>query len=164
MPKQAMNYDNAVIYKIVCNDLTITDCYVGSTTNFIKRKYQHKCASKINTEQVYKFIRENGDWDNWSMVLVEEYPTTSYLLLGQRERYWIETLNANLNFQFPTRTDAEYYQDHKEHLLEYQKQYYELKKEEISKYKKQYREQNKELLKQKRILRKNEKKAFSAEL
>ena len=126
MPKQAMNYDNAVIYKIVCNDLTITDCYVGSTTNFTKRKYQHKSASKINTEPVYQKIRENGDWINWSMILVEEYPTTSKLLLEQRERYWIETLNAKLNFKIPTKTKREYQQEHKEQKYNYDKQYYDV--------------------------------------
>jgi hypothetical protein len=32
------NYQNTVIYKIVCNDLSIKDLYVRHTTNFRKRK------------------------------------------------------------------------------------------------------------------------------
>ena len=48
MPRTNVNYKNTVIYKIVhydeeqCNEV-----YVGSTTDFYKRKYQHK--SKCNT-------------------------------------------------------------------------------------------------------------------
>ena len=33
---------NYVMYKIVCNDLNINDCYVGHTTNFNNRKSDHK--------------------------------------------------------------------------------------------------------------------------
>ena len=42
MPKTKINYENAIIYKIVCNDLNIKDLYVGHTTDFIRRKYDHK--------------------------------------------------------------------------------------------------------------------------
>ena len=34
-------YANTIIYKIVCNDLNITDCYVGNTTKFTNRKSPH---------------------------------------------------------------------------------------------------------------------------
>jgi hypothetical protein len=144
MPKLPMNYNNAVIYKIVCNDLTITDCYVGSTTNFTKRKCQHKCNCKIQPQKVYEFIRQNGDWDNWSMILVEEFSTTSKLLLEQRERYWIETLNATLNKYVPSRTGKEYYQDHKEDISEQKNQYRQDHKEERSEHQKQYYQDHKE--------------------
>ena len=33
-----VNYENAVIYKICCKDPTITDNYIGSTTEFRKIK------------------------------------------------------------------------------------------------------------------------------
>ena len=118
-----MNYNNAVIYKIVCNDLTITDSYVGSTTNFIKRKYQHNDACKTKNLKIYQFIREHGGWNNWSMVLVEEFPTTSRLLLGQRERYWFEILGSTLNYNIPARSDKEYRDDNKDKIVEYQKLY-----------------------------------------
>ena len=42
MPKKDIDYSKTIIYKIVCNDLNITDVYVGHTTNFIKRKARHK--------------------------------------------------------------------------------------------------------------------------
>jgi hypothetical protein len=144
MPKLAMNYDNAVIYKIVCNNLTITDCYVGSTTNFVKRKYLHKFDCKTKDLKIYQFIRANGDWSNWSMVLVEEFPTTSNLLLEQRERYWIETLVATLNCRIPTNTRKEYCDQNKDKISETEKIYRDQNKDKILEYKKQYRDQNKD--------------------
>jgi len=44
MPRKIINYTNTIIYKIVCNDLNITDLYVGSTTDFTNRKYNHKSS------------------------------------------------------------------------------------------------------------------------
>ena len=42
MPKVAMDYSKTHFYKIVCKDLSIKDCYVGHTTNLMKRKHHHK--------------------------------------------------------------------------------------------------------------------------
>jgi predicted GIY-YIG superfamily endonuclease len=67
MVKKEVDYSNTVIYKIVCKDESIKDLYVGHTTNFDKRKYQHKlCCSQniknnnINNSKIYKTINENG--------------------------------------------------------------------------------------------------------
>ena len=48
MPKKEIDYSKTIIYKIVCNDLNIKDCYIGSTTSFTKRKNRHKsnCNNK----------------------------------------------------------------------------------------------------------------------
>ena len=32
MPRIAMDYNKTIMYRIVCNDLEIKDCYVGHTT------------------------------------------------------------------------------------------------------------------------------------
>ena len=37
-----VNYNKSMIYKICCNDLKIKEIYIGSTTNFTKRKQTHK--------------------------------------------------------------------------------------------------------------------------
>ena len=42
MPKQFIDSTKTIIYKIVCDDLNITDVYLGHTTNFINRKAKHK--------------------------------------------------------------------------------------------------------------------------
>ena len=59
------NYEKCVMYKIICNDTTIKDIYVGSTCNFTRRKCGHKSdCNNANTSRynlkVYQFIRTNG--------------------------------------------------------------------------------------------------------
>lgn len=125
MPKQPINYQKSIIYKIVCKDLNINDCYIGSTTNFIKRRCQHKSSCKNKNDnaynrKVYKFIRENGDWQNWDMIPIEDYKCDNKLQLLKQERMYIEQLKPTLNNEIPTRT-----------LKEYQKSYYEENKEKI---------------------------------
>jgi predicted GIY-YIG superfamily endonuclease len=44
MPKRIIDYSKTIIYKIVCKDTEIKDVYVGSTTQFTKRKASHKSA------------------------------------------------------------------------------------------------------------------------
>ena len=106
MPKNNIDYSKCVIYKIVCNDLSIEDIYVGSTTEFIKRKYRHKRntnfeGSKEYNFNVYKCIRENGGWENWSMYEIEKYPCNDSNEARAKERYWYEELKANLNMRTP---------------------------------------------------------------
>ena len=62
MPKKDIDYSNTIIYKIICNNATITDLYVGHTTNFVQRKSLHKsaCNNLKNNLRLYKKIRENG--------------------------------------------------------------------------------------------------------
>jgi len=112
MPKIPINYQNGLIYKICCKDPLITDTYTGSTTNFIKRKQEHKCNSnnvnhKPYNYYVYRFIRENGGWDNWEMVQLEQYPCNTQHELALRERYWLELNVSTLNKCVPSRTHAE---------------------------------------------------------
>jgi hypothetical protein len=137
MPKLPFDYSKTVIYKIVCNDLLITDCYVGHTTDFIRRKQLHKCSccNKNNRFDlnVYKFIREHGGWSNWSMIEVEKYPCNDINEATARERYWFENLKATLNCNIPNRTKKEWEKENKEQLKEYMKEYYEENKEKISK-------------------------------
>jgi hypothetical protein len=51
MPKKNIDYSKTVIYKICCKDLSISNLYIGNTTNLVKRRYQHKVVvlmKKIN--------------------------------------------------------------------------------------------------------------------
>ena len=98
MTRKEINYLKCVIYKIVCNDLSVTDLYVGSTTDFTKRKSQHKLACKspnelIYNRKLYNMLRENGGWENWSMVEIEKYPCNDSNESFSRERYWLERFN-----------------------------------------------------------------------
>ena len=164
MPKTKIDYSNGTIYKIVCKDPNVKDCYVGSTTNLKQRKAQHRacCKSsnrKNNKYPVYQCMRENGGRDNWDIVEIEKYPCNGYEELHKRERYWLETLGATLNVSIPSRTKKQWHEEYIEHGREYQKQYsiehrdkrleyakkvYENNKIEISNYKKKQYEKNKE--------------------
>jgi len=59
------------MYKIVCDDLDVLYTYAGSTTDFIKRKYQHIRNSKNEYKahlKLYQIINENGGWENFTIV------------------------------------------------------------------------------------------------
>jgi hypothetical protein len=149
MPKQAINYQNTIIYKIVCKDLSIKDLYVGHTTSFKHRKKQHKesCsnpASNAYNFRVYDFIRKNGDWNDWDMIEVEKYPCKDKNEATARERYWYEELKGTLNMVYPKRTQEERYEINKEHILEKAKERYEEKKEEILEKVKHYNQKHRE--------------------
>ena len=144
MPKTIMDYSKTIIYKIVCNDLNVKDCYVGHTTDMTKRKCAHKTVcnnekDKFHNLKIYKIIRENGGWDNWNMLLVEEFPCKDKYQACKREREVYEELDAKMNTNRPYRTQEEY----KEETKEYKKQYYQEHKEELAEKMKQYREEHK---------------------
>jgi len=143
MPRKEVDYSKTVIYKIVCNDLAITDLYIGSTTDFTKRKNQHKSTcNNLNGKRynlkIYQTIRNNGNWENWTMVQIEEYPCANGNEARARERYWFEQLNATLNTVYPQRDLPEYYVSNKNKILEYQKEYRTTNKEKISENAKKY--------------------------
>lgn len=78
MPRTNINYQNTIIYKIVCNDLDIKELYVGHTTDFRRRKTGHKCSCNKETDKrydhkIYKIIRMNRGWDNWNMIEIENF-------------------------------------------------------------------------------------------
>ena len=103
MPKVIMNYQNTIIYKIVPKDVTLDFVYVGHTTNFTKRKCQHKsdCCNEKGKRfnyKVYKTIRDDiGGWKNLDMIEIEKFPCNDENEAKARERYWLELLSANLN-------------------------------------------------------------------
>ena len=75
-------YQNGCVYKIVCRDPEVTDCYVGSCCNFTRRKCNHKSSchnvnNKTYNLKVYTFIREHGGWENWEMIQLKHYPCNS---------------------------------------------------------------------------------------
>jgi hypothetical protein len=174
MPKLEIDFQKTVIYKIVCIDLAVVFTYVGMTTDFINRKSNHKTkCNNINNPRhnlkVYRTIRENGGWDNWTMLQIEAYPCNSSLEARLKEREWYEKLNATMNNNIPLRSDEErkaytkqyqasykvlhkdkiaeqakvYYENNKEKIINYQSEYNETHKEKINKRKKAYYEKNK---------------------
>jgi hypothetical protein len=149
MPRVSIDYSKTVIYKIVCNDLEIKDIYVGHTTDFIRRKGQHKYKCQKGTFKIYETIRNNGGWDNWCMIEIEKYTCNDSNEAASRERYWYETLQANLNVLCPNRTQKEYTEINREKIKEYQQQYNIDNKEQLDIQKKMYRDCHKDINKEK---------------
>ena len=136
------DYSKCVIYKIVCKNKNIKDCYIGSTCNYINRKSQHKnCCNNVKSKlyniKVYKFIRDNEGWDNWDFVIIEKYPCNDKVEKLIRERYWVE-LMGTLNNNIPNRAEKEYRDNNKEYHKEYHKEYRDNNKDKIAEYQKEY--------------------------
>lgn len=129
MPINPIKYSNTMIYKIVCKDLNIKDCYVGHTTNFKTRKNHHKSRCNNSSDisynfYVYQFIRDNGGWINWDMVLIETFNCNNKLEALKKEREFIDSLNATLNKVLPTRTKEEWFYNNIDNKKLYDKEYY----------------------------------------
>ena len=146
MPKKDIDYSKTLIYKIVCKDLTITDLYVGNTTDFTVRKNKHKCDCNKKAFLIYKTINDNGGWDNWDMIEIEKYPCKDGNEARTRERYWYEELNAKLNSRRPIVSLEELKEEEKEYQKGYSKKYFQENKEQLIEYKKEWYETNKEKL------------------
>ena len=107
------DYSNACIYKIVCKDEAITDFYIGSTSNFKQRRFNHKYDCKKSKLKVYEFIRSKGGWDNWEMKLIRDKlglgnKTDLITLEGQYQRL----LKPTLNKRVAGRTQKEYMKEY----------------------------------------------------
>jgi len=96
MPRKPIDYKRSVIYTIK----TGNDLYVGSTTDFRKRKYNHKgCIynenHKNSNAKLYQNIRANNY--EWDMKPYKEYPCENKIQLTIEEERIRCELNANLN-------------------------------------------------------------------
>jgi hypothetical protein len=138
MPKKEINYQKSVIYKIEHLDNPEL-LYVGSTTEFTKRKSSHKfhCnnekSSKYNYK-IYKMINENGGWDCFKIIIIKEYPCNSKTELLIEEDRLMKELKSLLNTKCSIQSDI----DRKEYLLNYNKEYYNENKKYYQEYYKKY--------------------------
>lgn len=87
------------IYIIRCKDKSITDCYIGSTANMKHRTNAHKTACNNKYDKAYdyknyKFIRDNGGWNNWEMKKICDVDICE---LKEWEQYYIDFLKPSLN-------------------------------------------------------------------
>jgi len=110
----AVDADNSkiTIYKIYCLDENIKDIYVGQTTDFNGRKRSHKfyCNNENYTEynqKLYQFIRNNGGFENWNMIQIEEYQFNNKREANARETYWMKELKSTLNSRQSFTTEEE---------------------------------------------------------
>jgi hypothetical protein len=113
MPKDDIDYSKTIIYKIICKDEKVSDVYVGHTTNFVKRKFQHKtsCKNLNNKLKIYEIIRQNGGWDNWEMINVATYNCKNKEEACIKEQKHYEEIKPSLNSCPPYVSPFKYYCD-----------------------------------------------------
>ena len=163
MPKAPINYNNCCMYKIehIEDDSLL---YVGFTTNFNKRKGDHKsCINNVNGNKynykLYQMRRENGGWKNFNMIEIEKYPCSDRREAEKRETEIMKELKANMNMvrSFVSESNKErfkiYRETHKEEIKERNKVYNEAHKEQIKERERKYREAHKAEIKEKRKIR-----------
>ena len=100
------DYSKSCIYKIASKDASIEDIYIGSTCNFVKRRWGHKnvCNNtnhKTHNRYMYRFIRETGGWENWDIYMIEQFSCNTKIQKEQVERGWVESLKPTLNRCIP---------------------------------------------------------------
>jgi hypothetical protein len=148
------DYTKTIIYKLINYDYPEL-VYVGTTTNFTKRKQQHKerCLNEKNKKyylKVYVSIREYDGWENWNMIKICDYPCNNKREAELEEDKYMTELKANMNMIRASRTRKQYYKDNKEKIKdkmkEYMKEYNEINKNTH----KVYYEDNKEKILEKR--------------
>ena len=101
MPLTKVDYSKTVIYKLVHNE-DESLIYVGSTTDFTRRKSQHKhdCNnpnSKKYNHKKYQMIRGNGGWDMFKMIEIEKFQCNDKREAEKRENEIMNELKANMN-------------------------------------------------------------------
>lgn len=126
------------IYKISCNDNSITDFYIGSTKDFYQRFRKHKSCCNNNKNKLYTFIREHNGWENFNMSIIEVITCETKDDAFKKEQEYIDNLKPTLNklnaFGINEKQKKEYkkqYQQeikYKEYKKEYDRQYREKKK------------------------------------
>jgi hypothetical protein len=159
MPRRAVDYSKTVIYKIQHNE-DESLLYIGSTTDFTNRKSQHKCACNNETikdyhRKVYRMIRENGGWDCFTMVKIEDFPCVDGRDAEAREDELMRQMNANMNanrafIEDPAEQrrvyDRRYLEAHPERRTETLRLYRENHHQEILERARRYRETNHEFV------------------
>jgi hypothetical protein len=174
MPYKLSNYNNSKIYKI--EHLEKPELvYIGSTTQFNRRKASHKRACYNETGSVYNLklydmMRANGGWNEFKMMVIKEYPCINKTELLIEEEKHRKEYQATLNQIKAYRTEEEakqYYEANKEKYKEYYeankekyKEYYEANKEDKQEYQKHYNKVNKEHIKQNTLDNKDKMKQY----
>lgn len=95
------------IYKIYCKDKNIKDFYIGKTKNYKSRKTTHKNSYTSENDishnkPLYKFIRNNGGWDNWDFKILKQCKLQD---LDTLELEFYDKLKPTLNHSRPVLFD-----------------------------------------------------------
>lgn len=153
MPRIPIDYSKCVMYKIVSRSDDIDYLYIGHTTQFTTRKSSHKvaCVNKKGKRyniKLYQTIRQCGGWDNFKMILIENYPCENKRQAEKREDELMLELKATMNTRRAYRSKKEWTVDNIDRVKETKKQWYEDNKNKISEQSKLYYINNKDKCKE----------------
>ena len=81
------------IYAIKCKDPTVQKVYIGSTKHLGQRinRHRYECNTEFRRNYnypIYKYIRENGGFDNFEFDFLEEVTDEDILVIKEQE--WID--------------------------------------------------------------------------
>jgi hypothetical protein len=102
MPRKTIDYTKTNFYKVVSKDLHIKQCYIGYTTDFRRRANEHSRKSEMPilsgpNAMLYDFVKNNGGWCNFEMILIETKTCNGSLDAQRIRRIFVEELKATLN-------------------------------------------------------------------
>jgi hypothetical protein len=166
MTPNIVDYSKSVIYKIEHIDNPEL-LYVGSTTDFIRRKSNHKHdCNYINGNtynlKLYTMIRDNGNWESFKIMIIKEFPCNNKIeLIIEEEKHRKElqaTLNSNRAY-VSIETTKELKKEYSK-IKEYKQKYYEIYNENLKEKAKEYRETNKDKIKEYRETNKDKIKEY----
>jgi len=98
------NYEKCevIFYVFRCKSAIVNNCYVGHTTNFLRRRREHKsrCSNELDKKynfKLYKVIRDNGGWDNWNMIELHKQFCKDKRECERLEQQLIDEYNSDMN-------------------------------------------------------------------
>ena len=134
------DYSQARIYKIVSDQTA--DVYIGSTIQRLSaRIHGHRMSMQGGN---YCTSREVMKYDDYRIVLIENYPCDSKEQKLAREYHWMTELRKQginvVNKQCPGRSKKQYNEDTREQKKVIDKEYYEANRDQILSKNKEYRD------------------------
>ena len=93
-------YENGVIYMLKHKTDDTKEFYIGSSFDFKARCRTHKnSCNKQNDKKynlkVYKYMRENGGFNEWTIVKLYDYPCKNKYELELEERKCMKNINLH---------------------------------------------------------------------
>jgi hypothetical protein len=150
MPKTSIDYSKTVIYMIK-HETKPDLLYVGSTTDFTKRKNKHKVNCRSTDKKhikLYTTINENGGWGDFRMIQIKEFPCNNKREAEHEEEKCRAELNASLNshkaFVDTKQSKHQWYEDNKVRITTEGKERYLRNKETHDEKSREYYAKNKE--------------------
>ena len=126
MPLTKVDYSKTIIYKIQHKEVDEL-LYVGSTTDFTRRKAQHKrICNNANSEKynlkIYSMMRDNGGFDSFNMLVIKEFPCQNKQEVLMEEDKIMREMKSTLNMMRAYLTPEEAVTRYKENKKRYNKE------------------------------------------